>query len=105
MRHQMLPRGLKPKGSSPTFSEESIPPALLEAHALGAGRWGVLHLLQGRALFVDLETGDEHGLAAPARVTIAPQAPHALRLDGPMNCRIDFFEEAGDGSGKRITRS
>jgi tellurite resistance-related uncharacterized protein/hemoglobin-like flavoprotein len=83
-------------GSSPTFDEKTVPTALSEEHALAPGRWGVLQLMEGSVFFVDLESGDESHLTAPDLVVIAPEAPHKLRLDGPLSCRIDFFREMGD---------
>ncbi len=93
MTNKKLPSGLEPKGSTPTFTEDTLPAALLAEHALAPGRWGVLHLVEGRTWFVDLTTGKEHHIKAPGTVTIEPEAPHKLRLDGPIRCRIDFYRE------------
>ena len=71
-----------------------MPDALLNEHSLGAGRWGVLHVLEGAVDFVDLETGQEHHLQAPLEWTIAPERKHHLRLGGPVRCRVDFFGAA-----------
>lgn len=86
-----IPLGLTLKGSSPTFTEDSLPAALLEEHALALGRWGVLHLVEGNAWFINLATGEEHYIEAPGLVNIEPEVPHKLRLDGPMRCRLDFY--------------
>ena len=86
-----LPPGLVAKGSSPTFTEDTLPAALLKEHALAPGRWGVLNLLRGSVWFVDLTPGEERYIEAPGTIIIEPEAPHKLRLDGSMSCRIDFY--------------
>ena len=88
-----LPEGLAPAGQSRTFDASSVPEALTHEHALAAGRWGALHILEGSVFFTDLTTGIEREVTAPDRVVIAPEAPHKLRLAGPVSCRIDFFRE------------
>ena len=94
MRVDKLPNGLTPKGSSPTFTKDTLPDALCSEHALAAGRWGVLHVLEGAALFVDLTSGESRRITAPDQVVIAPIRPHKLELcEGPLLCRVDFFQE------------
>ncbi len=95
MTQLRLPAGLVPSGCSPTFTADSLPKALGEEHALGAGRWGVLQLLEGSASFVDLKRNVERPMTAPDTQVIAPLAPHKLRVSGPLTCRIDFFVEDG----------
>lgn len=92
-----LPPGLIPRGSSRTFTLETLPAALQTDHDLRAGRWGVFRLLEGSVTFVDLEAGEELLLKAPAAHAIAPQARHHLRVQGPLTCRIDFFEAPKPG--------
>lgn len=93
MMNTTLPEGLVPAGASRTFDETSVPEALQEEHALAAGRWGILRILSGQLTFVDLADDAEYTVVAPRTVVIAPQAPHKIRLDGPLQCRIDFFRE------------
>ncbi|MEM7307931.1 MAG: DUF1971 domain-containing protein [Planctomycetota bacterium] len=94
MNTRRLPPGAVPKGASPTFTEETLPAALRDNHALGAGRWGVLHLLNGEVTYVDLVAGEESALKAPAVVTIPPSSAHKLRPGGtPFRLRVDFFVE------------
>ncbi len=89
-----LPAGLIAKGASPTFRKDTVPHALTEKHSLAANRWGVLHVLEGQVVFVDLVTQEEHTVTAPDTVIIEPEAPHHLRLlDGPLSCRIDFYKK------------
>ena len=90
---EKLPEGLAPAGQSRTFDASTVPEALTHEHALAPGRWGTLHILEGSVFFIDLRTGIEREVNAPDQVVIAPEAPHKLRLAGPISCRIDFFRE------------
>ena len=101
MKVDRIPTGLVPAGGSLNFTEDTIPDALKREHALAAGRWGVLHVLEGQMVFVDLETEQERILEAPDLNIIRPGAPHKVSLDGPVTCRIDFFREASEESGTR----
>ena len=42
-----MPSGLVPSGGSLEFTRDTLPEALQKKHALGDGRWGVLHVLEG----------------------------------------------------------
>lgn len=88
-----MPAGLIPSGSSPIFTEVSIPAALQREHKLATGNWAVLRVIEGSVRFVDLGTADERIISAPDHITIRPQAPHRLIVDDPMQCQIDFFRE------------
>jgi tellurite resistance-related uncharacterized protein/hemoglobin-like flavoprotein len=92
-------------GCSPTFTQETVPAALREEHALAPDHWAVLHILEGRVRFVDLATNVEREVSAPDLVIIAPEAPHKLSLDGPVTCRIDFFRDIGDREVERTVLS
>ena len=96
MNDDRIPRGLFPAGASPNFTEDTIPEALQREHTLAAGRWGVLHALEGQMVFVDLETGRERMVEAPDLVVIRPGVPHKVSLDGPLTCRIDFFRDLSE---------
>ena len=88
-----MPSGLVPSGSSPEFTHDTLPAALQREHALGEGRWGILHVLEGSLVFVDLAGGEERLVEAPGGVAIAPQRPHKVTVTGPVRCRIDFYRE------------
>ncbi|MCY3802045.1 MAG: DUF1971 domain-containing protein [Chloroflexi bacterium] len=83
------------------FDEDTIPDALRRKHALAADRWGVLHVLEGSLRFVDLESCDERLVSAPDRLTINPEVPHRVEVDGSVRCRIDFFRDFDATSSMR----
>ena len=59
MTTSRIPPGLAPAGGSLNFTNETVPEALQREHALGPGRWGVLHVFEGSLVYVDLESGRE----------------------------------------------
>ena len=96
MKADRIPPGLVPAGSSLNFTRETIPDALQREHTLAPGRWGVLHVLEGNILFVDLTTGDKRLAGAPDTIVIHPGVPHEVVVPGPLTCRIDFFRDPGE---------
>ena len=84
---------LIPSGSSPEFTEQTIPDALLSEHQLGDGHWAELNVIEGSIRFVDLTSGDAASHSAPSVVLIRPNSPHHVSLEGPVRLRIDFFRE------------
>ena len=98
---ERLPQGLLPSSGSLIFTEETIPDALQAEHRLAAGRWGVLHLFGGSLRYLDLEQGVERVVNAPDSVIIHPELPHRVSVDGPVQCRIDFFREPDADPGMR----
>ena len=95
-----IPPGLIPSSGSIAFKEDSIPNALQKEHKLAAGHWGVLHVFEGSLNFVDIGSGEQRSVSAPDLVTIHPEAPHRVEVEGPVNCRVDFFREPDAGSSK-----
>ncbi len=91
-----LPDGLIPSRSSPIFTQDTIPAALQAEHALAPGHWGMLNVLEGSLRFVILETGEDHTISAPGRITIHPRMRHRVAIDGAVRCRIDFFRDKQD---------
>ncbi len=87
------PDDLIPGHSSPVFTRDTLPDALQAEHTLAPGHWAVLNVLEGSLRFVNLETGGEQSITAPAKVTIQPGLPHKVAIEGPLRCRIDFFRE------------
>ena len=93
MTGSSLPSNLVPSGGTPIFTEESAPDALRLEHKLAEGTWGVLHVLGGKIRFVDLRTSQGNDISAPDQVTIQPGVPHRVEIEGPVEFRIDFFQE------------
>ncbi len=88
-----LPEGLLPGGTSPVFTQDTLPAALQAEHTLAPGHWAALNVLEGSLRFVNLDTGEERLISAPDLVTIHPGLPHRVAIEGRMRCRIDFYRE------------
>lgn len=88
-----MPSGLVPTGQSLEFTRDTLPEALQNEHALADGRWGVLHVLEGSLIFVDLESGEEESVQAPGRVVILPRRRHKVKVTGPVRCRVHFLRQ------------
>ena len=91
-----LPDGLVRAGGTAEFTQDTIPAGLRAAHALAAGRWGLLHVLAGALVFVDEATGAEEQLSARDTRAIMPEVRHHVRVSGPVVCRIDFYRAPSD---------
>jgi len=98
MSRVLLPPGLVPMGKTEIFTQETLLPALLESHALAAGRWGVLHLHEGEVTFVDLENQEHYLLTAPDAWVIEPEKRHKLNQTDALVLHIDFFTDKPEGS-------
>jgi tellurite resistance-related uncharacterized protein len=46
-----LPADVRPYKRTPTFTEATVPPGLLCAHATKEGVWGLIHVLEGRLAY------------------------------------------------------
>ena len=97
MTTDRIPSGLAPSGSSLLFTHDTIPEALRQEHSLSPGHWGVLHVFDGHLRFINLQDGSEAAVDAPDLMTIHPEVPHRVEVDGPLRCRIDFFRELDEG--------
>lgn len=85
----MWPEGLIPYRRTAAFTETTIPPGLLRAHATKPGTWARLHVLSGQLLFRDLERGCDHLLGPGIHPLIRPEARHEVAPQG----RVRFFVE------------
>lgn len=88
-----LPDGLIPAHSTPVFTQDTLPKALQQEHALAPGHWARLHVLEGRLVFANLETGRQRTIAAPEIVAIPPALRHRVEPQGAVRARIEFFRE------------
>lgn len=93
MAGERLPSGALPRGNALEFTDATIPPPLLREHALGAGHWGLLHVLEGSITFVDAASGKEALVSEAGTVVLRPLAPHRVVVRGRVRCRIDFYVE------------
>ncbi len=101
MTQERLPAGLVPGSGTINFDEETVPEALRQEHTLTAGHWGVLHVFEGDLAYITLNPPTELQVTAPDLLTIPPEIPHRLEINGPVRCRIDFFRQLEKGKSIR----
>ncbi len=93
MMDDAMPPGVIPSGSTPVFTELTLPDGLRKEHKLAEGTWGVLRVLEGTIRFTDLQTDEERVIGSQDGVTIRPGALHQVATEGPVQLRIDFYRE------------
>jgi tellurite methyltransferase len=87
------PEGLRPVRSGPTWTEDTMPRDLLEAHTLAPGTWGSIRVHQGVLRFsmsCDPPLRIELGPGSPPQ-PIVPAVVHQLQPLGPVRFVIDLF--------------
>ena len=92
-----LPSGLEVVQRTETWDERSMPTALRGAHRVGAGRWGLLQVEEGRLRF-------RASTEPPIDVLVTPEAPQPIPPEvehevEPLGCVRFFVEFLGRGPG------
>jgi tellurite resistance-related uncharacterized protein len=79
-------------GSSPHFTADTVPPALLQRHATREGFWARLVVSAGALVYTDLATGAEKRVAEGETLVVPPTLPHRVQIEGPVDFHLDFYE-------------
>ncbi len=96
-----LPDNLVAYAQSPLFSEETLPTKLRSLHALKAGTWGKLMVLEGSLEYLAPDSGEgPRILQAGDSMAIPPQVPHRVKPLGALSCKIVFHRQADTRSEK-----
>jgi tellurite resistance-related uncharacterized protein len=86
-----LPEGVVPGRKTPTFSAESVPPALLKAHHTTV--WAELVVLEGSVEFTYESTPPVPITArAGERVVIVPNKKHHIAPDAQASFYVQFYD-------------
>jgi tellurite resistance-related uncharacterized protein len=87
-----LPAGLRVVRSGQTWSNDSVPPALMRNHRLSAGNWGWLHVREGMLGFtMDVEPGYAREVRSGHCQGIPPEIGHRIELLGPVRFTLSFL--------------
>ena len=83
----------KPYGSSPIFTEITLPDALRNEHRTKAGTWGLLRVLEGEVRLIFTDSPKPLSVTVDNPAIIPPDAPHHVEVDGPMRMQVEFYRE------------
>lgn len=90
-----LPGGLSAYKRTPTFSEVSVPRGLLNDHSTKEGVWGLIHVEEGRLLYIvtDSRRGFADRILAPSGApgVVEPTITHRVQLLGPVRFHVEFL--------------
>jgi tellurite resistance-related uncharacterized protein len=79
--------------SSPVFTQDTVPAALLRSHTTAAGTWGRITILAGSLLYriTDARCAPEEVLLTPERSgVVEPGVEHEVEIVGPVRFQVDF---------------
>jgi tellurite resistance-related uncharacterized protein len=96
------PPDATPYQRTPEFTQATVPPGLLRAHATKAGAWGLIHVLEGRLAYritdprrpaseLILTPGGEPGIVEPTLV-------HEVEPLGPVRFYVEFLRAPAPGA-------
>jgi tellurite resistance-related uncharacterized protein len=96
----VLPPDVRPYRRTQTFTEATVPAALLKAHTTKAGAWALIHVLEGRLAYRLEDPG-----RPPSEIVLSAETPpgvieptvlHAVEPLGSVRFCVEFHrrEEA-----------
>lgn len=77
---------------SPVFTQETLPDKLKAAHAIKAGTYGLLRVINGALRFtLEQEPFTETVLTAGKQMVIEPETLHHVKFEQAGSFQIDFY--------------
>ena len=87
-----LPDGLRSVRTTATWDENTVPGALLRAHRVAPGTWGLLEVQRGELRFLaETEPRLEVVVTPSQPQPIPPEVEHRVELTGPVRFRVSFL--------------
>ena len=94
-----LPPGLVRYKQTPEFTRQNVPQALLAAHSVKPGVWGLLRVLRGRVRYsLDGDTPEALLVEQCGTAVIEPQVPHHVELPDEDSVFLVQFHRAQAGA-------
>ena len=111
MSHQVIPSHWRVKRSTPFFTKDNVPQALLTHHNTAEGVFGQICVMQGGVTFYGF--ANEEATEPEQKVLIQagqfavspPQYWHRVELSDDAQFNINFWTEKDDGSNKMFNSS
>ena len=96
----VLPLDARPYRRTDTFTEVTVPAALLKAHTTKQGTWALIHVLEGRLVYKIVEPGrpSSHEVLTPTTPpgVIEPAILHEVAPLGPVRFYVEFYRLGED---------
>lgn len=86
-----LPSGVSLVRTTRLFTAETVPPALLKAHHVATGVWGLLRVSRGSVVFVTETGGDRRAVLAGETQVIEPETPHHVEPTMDAEFLVEFY--------------
>jgi tellurite resistance-related uncharacterized protein len=94
-----VPEGLQPYKRTATFTEATVPAALLNDHSTKEGAWGLIHVEAGclRYFVTDPRRAPSVRELTPESepALIEPTILHRVEPDGPVRFHVEFLRAEG----------
>lgn len=85
-----IPEGYVMTRRTPEFTQDTVPPALLSAHATKGGAWALIHVLEGKLRYC-IEVPPSESILEPGQPgVIQPQVLHHVEPVGPVRFYLEF---------------
>lgn len=91
-----FPTHLQKYSESPTFDQDTIPPALQRDHNTKAGVWGRIVVTRGTLLYFRPDRPAQ--IVTPENsATIYPEELHSVTPKGDVTFKVEFYREENEG--------
>ncbi len=90
MTERRVPDGAVPGRTTPSFTDATVPPALLHAHHTTV--WAELVVESGAVLFVEEDPPWQHRVEAPATQPIVPNRKHHVAPESGAVFHVQFYD-------------
>ena len=91
-----LPDGAKKVGSTPTMTEKTVIPGILNQHLAPRGKFGYLVVEEGSLQFVWEDEKDNVLDADPEHpIVIFPERYHHVSITAKVRFRVEFYDVGG----------
>lgn len=91
LRSLVLPGRVEHVRTTPVFTVETVPAALLRAHRVAPGVWGRLRVMAGSVTFVLEDTGESRRLGEGDDQVIEPDVAHHVELGSDAEFVVEFY--------------
>ena len=88
-----IPDGFELVRSTPEFDQDSVPKALLNAHRVAIGVWGLAIVGSGTLDFTFEDDGITHRLQAGESMVIPPSQLHHVAPVGDVSFHVEFYRD------------